>query len=213
MYKTDERHPPIIIVDENWALCRGYSAILDDVGLSTTARINCTSDCIRKLQALSYPDDGLVIVGPNLDEREVFQLFRWLHDEKPNVKSILISRQATDPDFCLDVAANHVKTCLPHTVQCEHIAGAILDVLANKMLFSSDVIEQAFQPIKLSPRERDVLRLMAESKTYAQIAEALLVTCKTVDNHRQKIFKKLNVNNKEAAVARAHRRGLLWRGL
>lgn len=139
----------------------------------------------------------------------MFQLFRWLHEQKPNVKSILSSRQATDPDFCLDVAASHVKACLPHITRCEDIAGAILDVLAGKILFSSDVLEQAFQPIKLSPRERDVLRLMDEGMTYQQIAKELTLSSKTVDNHRQKIFNKLNVNNKEAAVARAHRRGLL----
>lgn len=62
MDETGEGHPPVVIVDENWALCRGYSAILNDVGLSTI-RVNCTTDCIRKLQALSRPDDGLVIVG------------------------------------------------------------------------------------------------------------------------------------------------------
>jgi DNA-binding NarL/FixJ family response regulator len=199
----------IFIVDENHALCRGYSAILGDLGLSTTACINCTTDCIHKLQALSNAEDGLVIVGPNPDEREVFQLFRWLHRERPNIKTILISRQASDRDFCLDVAANHVKACLPHTARCEDIAQAILDVLAGKLLFSSDVLEQAFQPIELSPRERDVLGLMAEGKTYMLIAEALSLSCKTVDNHRHKIFKKLNVTSKEAAVARAYRRGLL----
>lgn len=209
MYETGEGYPSFVIADENWALCRGYSAILGDVGLLTAVYVNSIDACVCHVEAWPDAEAGLAIVGPNLGEPVMFHLFRWLHDEKPHVKSILISRQAVDPDFCLDVAANHVQACLPINAPCEDIAQAVLDALTGTILFSSDMLEQAFQPIKLNPRERDVLRLMAEDKTYKQIADVLTLSSKTVDKHVQSIFKKLNVHDHDAAVARAHRRKLL----
>jgi DNA-binding NarL/FixJ family response regulator len=211
MYGTGVNPSPalIVIVDENWALCRGYSEILDDAGLFATTRVNTTDACICKVQTWPDTGTGLVILGPNLDERAMFGSLRWLHEERPQIKNIVISRRAADSTFCLDVAANHVSACLPVTAKCEDIAQAVLDVLAGRTLFASDMLQEAFQSIKLSAREQDVLRLMAEGLTYSQMAKALVLSSKTVDNHRQSIFKKLNVDNKEAAVTRSYRRGLL----
>jgi uncharacterized membrane protein YphA (DoxX/SURF4 family) len=92
VYETDEGPPPspIVVVDENRALCRGYSAILGDANLSTAARVNSIDECVRHIQALSDASDGLVIVGPNSNERAAFRFFRWLHRERPNVKTMLL---------------------------------------------------------------------------------------------------------------------------
>lgn len=109
---------PIMVVDECWAFSRGISAILDSIGLPTEARVNAIDDCIRAVESLPNPD-ALVICGPHLDKRCLFDFFRWLQCEKPNVKSILISARAADPDFCSDVAACHVMACLPHGLRCE----------------------------------------------------------------------------------------------
>jgi hypothetical protein len=47
-----------------------------------------------------------------LEARRLFEFLRWLNCNKPNVKSILISTQAADANFYLDVAANHVNACV-----------------------------------------------------------------------------------------------------
>jgi DNA-binding NarL/FixJ family response regulator len=63
----------------------------------------------------------------------------------------------------------------------------------------------------LTPREQEVLRHLAEGMTAASCARALRVSPKTVDNHKQRIFSKLGVQNQAHAVALAHRIGLLGR--
>jgi DNA-binding NarL/FixJ family response regulator len=61
----------------------------------------------------------------------------------------------------------------------------------------------------LSPREREILELLADGRTQGQIAAALVISSKTVATHIQHILSKLGVNTRAQAVAMAFRRGLV----
>ena len=61
----------------------------------------------------------------------------------------------------------------------------------------------------LSPRELEVLRLVATGKTNKQIARQLFLSEKTVDRHVSNIFTKVNVASRAAATAYAYQRGLV----
>jgi len=61
----------------------------------------------------------------------------------------------------------------------------------------------------LSPREREILGLLAEGRTQGQIAGELVISSKTVATHIQHILAKLGVHTRAQAVAFAFRRGLV----
>jgi DNA-binding NarL/FixJ family response regulator len=61
----------------------------------------------------------------------------------------------------------------------------------------------------LSPREREILGLLADGRTQGQIAGELVISSKTVATHIQHILSKLGVNTRAQAVAIAFRRGLV----
>jgi DNA-binding NarL/FixJ family response regulator len=61
----------------------------------------------------------------------------------------------------------------------------------------------------LSPRERQILGLLAEGRTQGQIASDLVISSKTVATHIQHILSKLGVNTRAQAVAMAFRRGIV----
>jgi DNA-binding NarL/FixJ family response regulator len=61
----------------------------------------------------------------------------------------------------------------------------------------------------LSPREREILGLLAEGRTQGQIATELVISSKTVATHIQHILSKLGVHTRAQAVAIAFRRGLV----
>lgn len=61
----------------------------------------------------------------------------------------------------------------------------------------------------LTPREQEVLRHISAGLTTQQSAQLLEVSPKTVDNHKQRMFAKLGVQNQAHAVAVAHRAGIL----
>src|SRR5207249_3586613 len=61
----------------------------------------------------------------------------------------------------------------------------------------------------LSTREREVLTLMAEGLSAPQVAERLILALPTVKSHQARLYEKLGVSDRAAAVAQAMRRGLL----
>jgi DNA-binding NarL/FixJ family response regulator len=61
----------------------------------------------------------------------------------------------------------------------------------------------------LSPREREILGLLADGRTQGQIATELVISSKTVATHIQHILSKLGVNTRAQAVAMAFKRGLV----
>lgn len=73
---------------------------------------------------------------------------------------------------------------------------------------ASRVAALAHQP-RLSPREREVLALIAEGQSNKEIASALGVTERTVKFHVTSIFNKLGAENRAQAVTIGHQRGLI----
>jgi DNA-binding NarL/FixJ family response regulator len=61
----------------------------------------------------------------------------------------------------------------------------------------------------LSPRETDVLRLLAEGMRIRDIAETLIVSERTVGNHVTSIYNKFGVNDRAAAIVYAIKHGLV----
>jgi DNA-binding NarL/FixJ family response regulator len=64
-------------------------------------------------------------------------------------------------------------------------------------------------PDPLTPREAEVLKLIAEAHTTKQIAEALVISPKTVENHRNRIFRKLGMHDRVELTRYAIRSGLV----
>jgi two-component system, NarL family, response regulator NreC len=61
----------------------------------------------------------------------------------------------------------------------------------------------------LSPREREVLQLIAEGKTTKEVAATLFISFKTVESHRQRIMSKLDIHETASLVRYAIRQGLI----
>jgi len=61
----------------------------------------------------------------------------------------------------------------------------------------------------LSPREHEVLQLVAEGKTTKEIADALGISVKTAESHRQRIMTKLDIHETASLVRYAIRKGLI----
>jgi two-component system response regulator NreC len=62
---------------------------------------------------------------------------------------------------------------------------------------------------KLTPRDRQVLTLIADGLTNREIAESLVISVKTVDRHRDNIMRKLDLHNRVALVKYAIAKGLI----
>jgi DNA-binding NarL/FixJ family response regulator len=88
-----------------------------------------------------------------------------------------------------------------------YLSDEVADIVVKDYLASAAPIESsAFQ--LLSPREREVLQLIAEGKTSPQIANLLHISVKTVETHRQQIMVKLKIKSIAELTKYAIREGL-----
>ncbi|MGB0373014.1 MAG: response regulator [Opitutales bacterium] len=92
-----------------------------------------------------------------------------------------------------------------------HTGGVIIDPkVAQYILDFMSTIPQATEAENvLSPRETEVLRLLAEGYLKKEISDKLDIAFSTVDYHVKHIYGKLDVKNAPAAVAQAYRKGFL----
>jgi two-component system, NarL family, nitrate/nitrite response regulator NarL len=107
-----------------------------------------------------------------------------------------ISKESDAATVCNAIAA----VAQGETVIGAETAGAIADEIR---------LRAPAERIALSKREREILQLIAEGRTTPDIANQLYLSPATVKTHLQRIYQKLGVSDRAAAVAEAMRRGLL----
>jgi ATP/maltotriose-dependent transcriptional regulator MalT len=73
----------------------------------------------------------------------------------------------------------------------------------------SDQLAGVKQQMLLTKREREILSLLSDSASLAEIAASLFISVTTLKSHTQAIYRKLEVTNRRAAIARASELGLL----
>jgi ATP/maltotriose-dependent transcriptional regulator MalT len=152
---------------------------------------------ILVLQAIAFQaqDDvpgALAALERALAMAEAEGYVRIFVDEGEAIRGLL-EKQARNRDHALSGYAGKLLAALPQP------AAALESAMTHQR---SDMIEP------LSERELEVLRLLRSELSGPEIAQQLIVSLNTVRTHTRSIFHKLGVNNRRAAIRRAHELGL-----
>jgi DNA-binding NarL/FixJ family response regulator len=146
-------------------------------------------DLARQLRAVA-PDAGLIFLVGSYELSDIIPLLQ------AGVNGC-VARDDTVGDLARAViAAGRGEIVLPPT-----IAARALAALARGSLATDPLTEP------LSDRETEVLHLLAHGYTNKDIAQALLISVRTVEAHLRSIYGKLNVRSRTEAVLWAVRRG------
>ncbi len=194
-----------VIVDPRPLFCDAVRACLAKGGHIVVGQAQTLQDVLRQADSLR---PNLAIIGPDLAEQDL-SICRELSERLPTLKIILFTEHASDPLFLMDAAYVGVSGCVPPEITESEILAVIAQVMGGQQLFSREILADAFRPLELTARERDVLRFMAEGKTDREIAAALKLSYSTIRNHVQRILEKLSVHSRQQAVWRARHRGLV----
>jgi DNA-binding NarL/FixJ family response regulator len=127
------------------------------------------------------------------------ELCEQLRAEVPHLSVLLMSGAGRlSPAACRAVgAAGFVSKSMP----AADLEAAVRMAARGIALYDAEPAEE--RPDGLSPRERDVLALMASGATNREIADALQLSPHTVKDHTSSLYRKLGVRNRAEAVQRA----------
>ena len=123
-----------------------------------------------------------------------------------------------DETFALDAVRSGVRGYVLKEQAAQELIAALRQVLSGSIYLSPSISESVVtallsrkeQPSDLlTPREKQVLQLIAEGKTTKDIASLLHLSVKTAESHRSNIMNRLGVHNVASLVRYAIRRGMI----
>jgi DNA-binding NarL/FixJ family response regulator len=195
---------PILLVDDHKIMRDGLKSLISrEQGLEVVGEAENGRIAVKMARKLS---PKIVIMDITMPELNGMDAARQILNECPGAKIITLSMHS-DRRFVVEMFKAGVSGYLLKDCAFEELSLAIKAVLANQkyvspaiagMVIEDYVDHMSSDPIlasELTHREREVLQLIAEGMTTKQIASKLNVSAKTVETHRRKIMKKLNIHS------------------
>jgi len=195
----------IVLADDHVILRHGLSkAIGQEEGMEVIAQAENGQTAVDLARELN-PD--IIVMDIGMPDLNGIEATRQIKHQNPNVKIIALSMHS-NKKFIIEMfkagASGYLlKDCefdeLAEAIKVVHtgktyLSPSITDVVVeNYVLNNEQTAETAFTV--LSEREREVLQLLAEGKTTKQVARALFISPKTVEGHRSRVMKKLNMDS------------------
>ena len=205
----------MLIAEDQVLLRSGIARLLEDAGIEVVAQAGDAVDALRKVRA-HRPDVAIVDVQMPPDETDDgLRAAMTMRAEFPQM-GVLVLSQYLEERYALDLIgddASGVGYLLKQRVtDVEAFVEAVRRVAEGGSALDPEVVarivgrRRRVDPLEaLTPREREVLALMAEGKSNRGIAEELVVSPDTVEKHATAIFHKLGLGDGEPTE---HRRVL-----
>ena len=207
----------ILIADDHGIVRSGIRMLIDrQQGMRVVAEAEDGIEAVELAQS-SKPD--VAILDVSMPRMTGLQAAREIRSRVPDASVLLLSMHDDERYFfdAVDVgAAGYVlkrsaDTDLIDAIQAvargEQFVSPVTERAVIKEWLDSGRHDRLEDP--LTPRELDVVKLIAEAYTNKQIAEALHVSEKTVESHRANVLSKLGMRDRVELVRYAIRRGLV----
>jgi len=217
MTSSPDRPITVVLVDDHPVVRDGLRALIESfTGFEVVGEAGDGEAAVREVQ-LHRPDVAVMdVMMPRVDGVEAT---RRIVRASPETAVLVLSMADAD-DVVFSAMQAGARGYLLKGAAQEEIERALRAVVAGEAIFGPGVAarvlgvfsrgaasrKEAFP--ELTPREREVLELVAQGRRNAAIAAALGMAAKTVANHLSSIFAKLQVTDRSAAIVRARDEGL-----
>ncbi len=192
----------VLVIDPSFLFYHGASLALAS---SPYQIVGWTQDTVCALTSCKANAIDLALIGHGFGAREGLELCRTLRIQLDEIRIVLLSEHAASALFQEDAFHAGANGCVLPSVSHADFLAALDPVMNGEHPHQS--VSEVEQLAQLTPREIEILRLAARDKTDKEIAQTLQISVNTVRNHMQNILRKLEANNREAAIWRAQHRG------
>ena len=204
----------VVVADDSVLLREGICRILSDSGFEVVGQAGDADDLVRKVAA-HKPDVAIVDVRmPPTNTDDGLRAAQKIRSEQPKT-GVLVLSQYIEEGYALELLSENAEgvgyLLKDRVADVDRFTESVRRVGEGGSALDPEVVAQLLgrrrreDPLEeLSPREREVLGLMAEGRSNHAIAEALVVTERAVEKHVTSIFGKLKL----PPTAEDHRRVL-----
>lgn len=210
----------ILLADDHTVMRKGLRMLLSShPEFSVVAEASDGREAVEQAEAIA-PDVAVVdIAMPNLSGIEAAQR---IHAALPQVAIVILSMHS-DEGYVLRALKAGAKGYLLKDSAEGDLIQAIKAVHQGKTFFSPEIsqmlVEDYIREIRargaedsyelLTPREREILQLLAERKSNKEIAQTLNLSTYTVETHRRNLQEKLNLHSLGELILYAVRKGMI----
>lgn len=207
----------VILIDDHPIVRQGLRNLLQTE--PTFQVVGEADDGITGLELVQRARPDVLIVDLMMPGLNGLDLIKQVLKHLPRLRIVVLSMQSADSYVVAALNSGAAGYVLKETGPSE-IIHAIKTVLAGERYLSPKLAERVLDSStgrkkladpydSLTPREREVLHLIIEGQTSAQIAARLVLSPRTVELHRSRIMKKLDLHNQTDIFRYALERGIL----
>ncbi len=203
----------ILLADDHAVVREGIRSLLERHGLTVVAEASSGLDAVRLAGSCGADVVVLDVAMPGLNGLDAA---RAILKRVPHVRVVLLTMH-TEGGYVVEALKAGVKAYVLKTEAGSDLLQAIRASVAGGTYVSPGVSDSVVEAVEfggaagaaLTPRERQVLQLVAEGHTTKEVASLLGISVKTADSHRTHVMRKLDVHETAGLVRTAVRMGLI----
>jgi DNA-binding NarL/FixJ family response regulator/class 3 adenylate cyclase len=201
--QKEARHHRVVLADDSVLLREGVALLLSDAGFEVVGQSGTADDLLLKVRSYS-PDVAVVDIRmPPTQTDEGLRAAQEIRAKHPEV-GVLVLSQHVEPAYAMELLAESAEgvgyLLKDRVADVDEFAAAVRRVAEGGSALDPALVTQLVgrrrtsDPIDdLTPREREVLELMAEGRSNQAIGERLFITPRAVEKHITNIFGKLRL--------------------
>jgi DNA-binding NarL/FixJ family response regulator len=200
----------VFIVDDHYMVVEGIRSLLqNEKGIDWTGHAMNAASCLAFLER-QLPD--VILMDINLPDQSGIDLCKEVKEKHPSVFIIGLST-FNQQSFIQKMMDNGASGYVLKNATQKELTNAIETVVKGKTYLSEEATQTLRKDnganIVLTRREKEVLELIADGMTNAEIAQKLFISVTTVDTHRKNLLTKMEAKNTASLVKMAALRGYL----
>lgn len=203
----------IVIVDDHPLIVQGLGALLaEEPHLEVLCSFTQGLDLLSFLKSAAA---DVVILDISLPDTNGIDLCKEIKLLAPQIRVIALTNH-NERSMIMQMLQNGANGYLLKNASSAELIEAISSVLKGQIAFSKSIQEIIAQPgiqhmplPKLTRREQEVLKLIAQGGTSVEIADKLYVSPLTIETHRRNLLQKFKVRNVAELIKHAFQQGIL----
>lgn len=209
----------VLLVDDHRLVREGLSSLL--ASYENIKVIGEASDGRKAVRLAASLQPDVIVMDIAMEGLNGIEATKQIIDSCPNCRVVVLSMHATSEYIHNAFRAGATGYLLKESAGQEvveaitvvargrkYLSHRLSETLAEELIYDEKRVRSGSPIQSLSPREREIIQLVVEGKSSAQIASTLFLSVKTIETYRSRLMKKLDIPNIPALVKFAIKHGL-----